>query len=455
MEIKPLLTGLLYLLLYPSAHAQTQADGYKGIWFTLGQPSAYGDKYSGGLGTYTANHVPMAVYAPKARKTFFVFGGTPSATERTLQIMVSYYDHRSGMLPKPIILLEKTGVNDPHDNPSINIDHQGYIWIFVSGRNTRRPGSIYKSNFPYDITSFTKILEDDITYPQPWPMAPDKFIHLFTRYTNGRELYWTTSTNGLQWATPQKLAGFGGHYQISTRHQQTIFTAFNYHPNGDVDKRTNIYLLMSSSHGQKWTNIDHIPLPTPITKSVNDALVHNYESEGKLVYLNDLNTDKNGNPVILAVISRDHRPGPQGNPREWVIWKRQNNQWVSRTICTSSHNYDMGSIYIKGKHWTVIGPTQTGPQRWGTGGEMAIWSSHDEGNTWSMTRQLTQNSAYNHSYARRPLNAHKDFYAFWGDGHADTLSPSKLYFTTKRGIVYQLPYQMTTSFTKPIKYKAP
>ncbi len=240
MEIKPLLTGLLSLLLYPSAHAQMQADGYKGIWFTLGQPSAYGDKYSGGLGTYTANHVPMAVYAPQARKTFFVFGGTPSATERTLQIMVSYYDHRSGMLPKPIILLEKTGVNDPHDNPSINIDHQGYIWIFVSGRNTRRPGSIYKSNFPYDITSFTKILEDDITYPQPWPMAPDKFIHLFTRYTNGRELYWSTSTNGLQWATPQKLAGFGGHYQISTRHQQTIFTAFNYHPNGDVDKRTNI-----------------------------------------------------------------------------------------------------------------------------------------------------------------------------------------------------------------------
>ncbi len=46
MEIKPLLTGLLSLLLYPSAHAQMQADGYKGIWFTLGQPSAYGDKYA-------------------------------------------------------------------------------------------------------------------------------------------------------------------------------------------------------------------------------------------------------------------------------------------------------------------------------------------------------------------------------------------------------------------------
>jgi hypothetical protein len=27
-----------------------QAGGYKGIWFTLGQFSEYGDKYSGGLG---------------------------------------------------------------------------------------------------------------------------------------------------------------------------------------------------------------------------------------------------------------------------------------------------------------------------------------------------------------------------------------------------------------------
>ncbi len=42
-------------------------DGYRGIWFTLGQYSDapyakrfwdFGDKYSGGLGTYTAKHVP-------------------------------------------------------------------------------------------------------------------------------------------------------------------------------------------------------------------------------------------------------------------------------------------------------------------------------------------------------------------------------------------------------------
>ena len=32
-----------------------KTEGYKGIWFTLGQFSEYGDKYSGGLGTYTAD----------------------------------------------------------------------------------------------------------------------------------------------------------------------------------------------------------------------------------------------------------------------------------------------------------------------------------------------------------------------------------------------------------------
>src|SRR6056297_1078998 len=71
-----------------------RAAGYQGIWFSLGQyygrsaddggysPSQktpvfpFGDKYSGGLGTYTAKHVPLAIYVAKVDKTFFVYGGT-------------------------------------------------------------------------------------------------------------------------------------------------------------------------------------------------------------------------------------------------------------------------------------------------------------------------------------------------------------------------------------------
>ncbi len=68
------------------ATVKPKDDGYRGIWFTLGQYTDgpygkgdwksfwdYGDKYSGGLGTYTADHTPIAVYAPAVKKTFFCY----------------------------------------------------------------------------------------------------------------------------------------------------------------------------------------------------------------------------------------------------------------------------------------------------------------------------------------------------------------------------------------------
>lgn len=72
--MKKVLASLTLLLTVWAAGAQEhtsmdnrQADGYRGIWFTIGQArSAYGAKYSGGLGTYTMKHIPMAVYAPQA-----------------------------------------------------------------------------------------------------------------------------------------------------------------------------------------------------------------------------------------------------------------------------------------------------------------------------------------------------------------------------------------------------
>jgi site-specific recombinase XerD len=82
---------------------------------------------------------------------------------------------------------------------------------------------------------------------------------------------------------------------------------------------------------------------------------------------------------------------------------------------------------------------------------MVLWESKDSGETWQKTKSPTANSQFNHSYARRPLNAHKDFYAFWADGHADTLSPSRLYFVNKKGAVRQLPYQMASEKVKPQK----
>lgn len=429
----------------------TKADGYKGIWFTLGQQCEYGDKYSGGLGTYTAKHVPLAVYAPEVDKTFFVYGGTTGTEERYLLIMASYYDHKTGTVPRPTMVHDKEGVNDPHDNGSILMDEQGYVWVFVSGRSRRRMGFKYRSVEPYSVDAFESITEEEMTYPQPWVIPGKGILHCFTKYTKGRELYWEMSTDGRTWTEDRKLAGMGGHYQTSREKDGRVITAFNYHPGGSVDKRTNLYYAETSDFGETWRTASGEILETPLVDVHNPALIRDYEAEKRLVYMKDINFDADGHPVILVVTSAAYEPGPAGEPRFFTLARWTGTEWTFTEVAKCDHNYDMGSLYIEPDGvWRIIAPTETGPQPWGTGGEMALWISKDDGVTWAKERDITENSPRNHTYARRPVNAHPDFYAFWADGNPDTFSESHLYFTNKDGDqAWELPYEMSEDVAKP------
>ncbi len=120
----------------------------------------------------------------------------------------------------------------------------------------------------------------------------------------------------------------------------------------------------------------------------------------------------------------------------------------------------MGSLYI-GTHWLwrwiapgrqpwrLIAPTGTGPQPYNPGGEVAMWTSRNRGRTWTQEKAMTRDSEYNHTYVRRTLNAHPDFWAYWADGHARRPSESRLYFADKAGRVFRLPFTMTREFEKP------
>jgi hypothetical protein len=429
-----------------------RANGYRGIWFTLGQFSEYGDKYSGGLGTYTAKHVPMAVHAPRAGKTFFVYGGCPRG-ERRLLAMAGCYDHATGLVPRPTVVHDKGEVNDPHDNPTLCLDGDGYVWVFVSGRGRVRPGHKYRSHDPYSIDAFERVGEEEMAYPQPWWIADRGFLHLFTKYTGVRELYWNTSPDGRRWSPHRKLAGMGGHYQTSRRLGRRVVTAFNMHPDGDVDRRTNLYYAETSDLGEAWTTAGGEDLRPPLIDPVCAALVRDYRREGRLVYLKDLTFDPAGQPVILYVTSAGHRPGPKGDPRIWTVARWTGEEWAFHDVTRSTHNYDTGCLDASGAVWTIIGPTEPGPQHWGTGGEMALWQSADQGATWARRRRLTVGSRYNHSYARRPIDAHHDFCAFWSDGHADEPSDCRLYFCDRKGNVRVLPETMASEFAEPSRLR--
>jgi hypothetical protein len=81
---------------------------------------------------------------------------------------------------------------------------------------------------------------------------------------------------------------------------------------------------------------------------------------------------------------------------------------------------------------------------------MVMWASTDQGRTWKKLKQLTRNSPRNHTYARRPFNAHPDFYALWADGNARQPSESHLYVTNQKGDhVWRLPPHLAGDSAAP------
>lgn len=451
--------------------ANPKDDGYRGIWHAdMESDDEYRYiYYSGGLGTSTAKHLPMAYYAESVNKTFFCWGGSARDTNR-LRLMISCYDHASGTVPRPTVIMEKE-TEDHHDNPTIMLDSEGYIWVFLSAHGRVRFAYIYRSAEPYSIERFDLVEQTNFSYPQPWYIDGRGFLFLHTLYIDGRNLYFSTSPDGYTWSEPALLAAIDeGHYQVSWREGNKVGTAFNYHPsstaggnwddpeNPGVDpaasgtnNRTNLYYIETGDFGATWTTAAGETVDIPVTSSRNPALVHDYRSEGLLVYMKDMAFDRNGWPVILFLTSKGSESGPRNDPRTWNTAHWDGTSWDISPVTTSDNNYDVGCIYIETDGlWRIIAPTETGPHPYNCGGEMAVWESRDEGSTWTMSARVTEGSEYNHSYARKPVNAHPEFYAFWADGHGRGLSESRLYFCDRTGNgVFRLPSLMTVDAAKP------
>ncbi|GAA4438551.1 BNR-4 repeat-containing protein [Ravibacter arvi] len=463
---KKLLFFSCFCLFYqPALRAQStihnqKINGYKGIWFALGQRSDYGDKYSGGLATYTAKHIPLAIYAEKVNKTFFVYGGTTGPHDKYLLCMAGVFDHATGRVTRPTIVFDKLGVEDPHDNPSIAMDDKGHIWVFVSGRGRSRMGYKYRSKLPYSVDGFDQVREEEMTYPQPKYVTGKGFLHLFTKYTGTRELYFETSPDGMTWSEDRKLAGMkrpgdknSGHYQISGQWGEKICFFFNWHPDGNVDLRTNIYYMQTTDFGKTWTTIEGKTLPLPQDKTDSPALVMEYFSKGKNVYIKDVSFDEKGNPVALYLAGPGHEPGPVNGPRQWYVLHWNGTSWENHPITTSDHNYDTGSLFTDGPAWTFIAPTENTPQQWGAGGEVVMWTSTDKGKSWTRVKQITRRSERNHNYVRKVMGGTDPFRYFWADGNPDKMSESLLYFGDSKGNVWQLPYDMVADEQLPVKVK--
>ena len=439
-------------------------DGYRGIWY-MNQPSddEYVFKYSGGLGTYCAKHQPFAVYSPESKKTFFCYGGATKSEPKELLHMVSYYDHVTGMVPRPTIVVNKH-TDNAHENPVISLDSDGYIWIFSTSHGTGNTSYIHRSVKPYDIEQFelvpaTRLVDgkevpfDNFSYMQVWNVKNRGFAAFLTHYNDPavRTSFFISSKDGIKWSAMQRIAAIDeGHYQISVANDRKAASAFNFHPVGKgLNWRTNLYYMASSDLGETWESAGGELLECPLTSVENPALVYNYQAEGLNVYIKDIQLDDIGNPIILYLTSKGYESGPKNAPRTWTTARWNGEQWDIKPAMESDNNYDMGSLYIEAEGvWRIIAPTETGPQPFNPGGEVAMWTTDDYGATWNRIMNLTSGSEFNHTYVRRPVNAHPDFYALWADGHARKPSSSRIYFCDKKGDAFMLPEKMTCDSIK-------
>ncbi len=435
----------------PGAIVGEPLSGYRGIWHGQ-EPTGdqYSYKYSGGLATYTAKHIPLAIYAAAADQTFFVYGGTkaPVGAEGDVRdrllACIGCYNHATGHVLRPTLIHDKQTF-DPHDNPALSIDDEGHLWVIISGRGRGRPGWIYRSVEPHAIDKFRLLEVGEFTYPQPWHRQGQGFLFLFTKYLGGRQLFFRMG-GGADWSDDRPLAKFGGHYQLSWCDGTRVATAFNWHPRGVVNDRTNLYYLETRDGGATWTTAAGVRVSLPLVQRDNPALIHDYQADGLRVYLNDLKFTAAGEPVIQYVTSRDWQPGPTGDPRTWTIAHFHDGAWQMHAVTTSDHNYDTGLLDVARDTWRIIGPTERGPQSYHTGGEVALWQSDDQGRTWDKVRDLTADSSLNHTYVRPVLHAHDDFFALWADGDPSKPSPCRLYFCNRAADrVWRLPEEMVTS----------
>ena len=366
----------------PPPPPNTASEGFNGSWYEITDgKGSYPNKYGGGTATYPQQIGPIAIYAPAVNKTFFVFGGSdkgPGQTNTTIHHSISYYDHATRQVARPRIIINKA-TTDAHDNPALCIDPSGYLWVFSNTHGNNRRSYIWKSNAPYDISAFTEIPLDTSVFPlnrfsygSPWYVPGHGFLLLHTRYVGSdRDLYITKSADGVNWQPATQFSHMrDGQYQLSSQRGQTVGTAFNVHI-GSSDNRTNLYYLQTTDFATTWPKADGTPVAIPLTSDVNDALVYDYNAEGKKVYLKDLNFDAAGRPVILFLTTSSALPGPATRTINTARWDGA--QWIIRPVVATDHNYDHGSLYIEADGtWRVIGPFIDGSQAYGAGGQVGV-----------------------------------------------------------------------------------
>ena len=91
--------------------------------------------------------------------------------------MASYFDHATGKVPRPRVVLVKP-TDDAHENPTLQIDESGHLWMFCNSHGPARNSYIFRSVAPYSIDEFEQVTHTNFSYSQPWIVPGEGFLFL-------------------------------------------------------------------------------------------------------------------------------------------------------------------------------------------------------------------------------------------------------------------------------------
>lgn len=423
------LIGLVFFLLCSfTLHSKaTQINisdsGYQSSYFCLTQLYNGIPKYCGAVGTYTHKHIPVAI--EKNGNYFEVFsnnentGGDPDKTDLVIYLVKNYVEK--------VKIHTELDWDDAHTNASIDIDGNGYVYVQVSSRglgHKYRSGHLFKSTSPYS-TTMTKLKgtpshgDFNQGYPQLHYTGNENRFVLFTRYRNVngksmRELW--VDKNG----TEYKLAE-GGHYQVSWRDRDAgiTYTAFNYHPNNDLDKRSNIHIAKNYYGNSNWYNLEGELLTLPLAENDPRTLVYNSEAQGTYIYLKDIVGEEVGLGSVRVLFTESTSADPTQGTRETKelsYFSENNINFYS--FGTVNHNYS-AATYLTGRFaqhtkYVLVNGNNGIPY---FGGDIKVFKK-DFYLGWTYQTATSDNN--NYSYVRRVRGAEKKAVASKGVGDIDS-----------------------------------
>ena len=225
--------------------------------------------------------------------------------------------------------------------------------------------------------------ETNFSYGQPWYVPGAGSCSCTPKYTvRAARLRFMTSPDGLTWSEPAPLVKIDmGDYQITWGRGETVASAFDFHPKPlGLDARTNLYYLQTRDLGRPGPPPPANRSKLPLSQPDNPALVHDYQAEKKLVYIKDVNFDADGRPVVLFLTSKGISPARKTAPANGRPRAGPGTRWIDPPV------HDLGpqlrprlALHRARRPLARDRPDRARPQPFGTGGDMVMWTSPDQG----------------------------------------------------------------------------